>query len=478
MPYENWAIKDFSAGYIDAVDDNLLPDNAASDCSNVISRISGILRGRPGQVRLNDTPLGGSVQGLFSYYYGDPVQRKLVAAYNGTIGYWNDEEFVPIKDGQDTSAPVFFEACVNYMVCFNGKDAPWKWDGETVSDLQNAPEDGQFPVLHKDKLFVVSKSDPSVLRWSNSFQPEQWPAVNYFHVKDGDGDVITGMEKFLGELIIFKRRSIHTLRGTSLDDFLMDELESSIGCVGPRAKARHGTAIYFVSDEGLCVFNGMRALNLSRAFIPKLWAKVNKAYIHKAVVGVWDGLIWFALPEGESTYNNLVIIFDPSGEQGRFWPWRQINISCMETFNDGNKVVLYAGDSRGEYVNQLYVGTEDFGKAIESYWVGKSFDLGMAEYEKKAKRAFVETSPHVENAPELQVALDYGEYNNLTLERQDDMIKQYRFSVTKRWRYLSPKLVHNEKGEFEVRGILIPFKAKAKPKVREVGTQDGGSEET
>lgn len=453
-------IRDFTKGYMDGIDDNLLPDNASRDCQNVISRIIGSLENRPGQERLNDTALPGPILGLYAYYLND--SRELIAASGGGAYKWDIDKFSGINAGLNSQAEVEFETCVNYMVAFNGVDTPWKYDGATISTLANAPI-GRLPILHKEKLFIVPNESPSSLWWSDDSQPESWPAVNYSDIRKGDGDIITCLRKQLGELVIFKRRSIHSLRGTSLADFRLDEIEGRMGCVGPRAAINDGNLIYFISDEGLCMYNGMRAVNLSQNFIPKLWEGINKEYLHKAVAGVWDGLVWFAVPEGESAYNNLVIICDPENQS--FWPWRGINVSCFQQFNDGYKLDLFSGSPVNGYVNRQGVGTDDFGTPITAYWEGKAFDKGSAEREKKAKKAFVTHGPATENIVDLQLSLDYGPYQTLEVRMQEDLIREYKFQQD-RWRYLSPKFVHNKLGGFEVRGLLIPYKVKDKPKVR------------
>jgi hypothetical protein len=468
---QNWEIRDFSEGLIDKADDNLLPENAARDCQNFIGRYIGSLKKRGGQARLNpEAALGGPILGLYAYYYGTPIAtRRLVAAANGVVAWWDfkDKKWTNLKTGLKTTNPFMFETCVNYMVCFNGLDKPWKWNGTTVSDLANAPADGQFPVLHKEKLFVVPVTDPSAIYWSESFQPEEWPEVNFWKVKEGDGDEITCLKKHLGELIIFKRRSIHSLRGTSLDDFRLEEMDSRLGCVGPLAAAALGPYLYFVSDEGLCVFNGMSATNISAGRIPKLWDRINKEKLNKAAVGVWDNIVWFALPEGESTYNNLVIAYIPGSDGGKFWPWRGINASCFQPFDDGAKVVLYAGDSNAGYINQQDIGTDDFGDPIHAYWEGRAFDQGLPEYEKKAKHIYVQDSPETINAVMLQISLDYGNFNTLNLKTNDGMIRDFLLPHGfNKWRYLTPRLSHDQIGPCEVRGLLVPYKTGHKPKVR------------
>ena len=50
--------------------------------------------------------------------------------------------------------------------------------------------------------------------------------------------------------MIFKRRSIHQFKGSSFDDFRMEEIDSKVGCVGPRAAVVDNNMIYMVSEQG------------------------------------------------------------------------------------------------------------------------------------------------------------------------------------------------------------------------------------
>jgi len=463
--YRPWQINDFTAGKIDKSVDSKIPDNAARDCQNFISVRVGSMEKRGGQKYLNGTELEGPIRGLYAYYYNGT--RRLIAVSHGKAYYWNGSAFVKFNDSLSQSADMLFETCVNYMVAFNGVDAPWKWDGTTVSTLANAPAEGRYPALHKEKLFCVDADEPSTLKWSNSFEPEEWPEVNYWDIRKGDGDEITClMPEFAGELIIFKERSIHTLKGTSLDDFALVELESSIGCVGPRAAARHGLQIYFVGNEGLYMTNGMSTVNLSEARIPDTWETINKQYLNKAVVGVWNGLIRFDLPEEDSTYNNFTLFYNPVTQA--FWPMRGLNVSCYQTYNNGSRIIFYSGSSSNGYVIEQDTGTEDFGSPIEAYWKGRYYDMGVPELQKKSRKAYIQDSPQTSRRAILSVSLDYGEYNNLDYNRTEKYTREYLFSPgANRWNHISPMVYHNSSGNCEVRGILIPYKPKPTMGVRE-----------
>lgn len=454
--WNKWVIRDFSRGLVDKVDDNLLPDNAAKDVQNFIARKIGSLVKRPGQARLNGIVLSGPIQGLHAYYHG--VTRDLIAASAGRLYRWDSvsKSFSEIHGGFDNSRPILFATCVNYMVAADGAHQPVKWDGNTVTTLQNAPNDSYLPTYHVEKLFVVPQSQPSVVRFSESFKPEEWPEVYMWPVRDGDGDIITALAPFGGELVIFKTYSMSVLHGVSMDDMRLYEMENRIGCVGPRAWVDADGKLYFISREGIFAWNGASLTNLTADVIPNLWKNINQEHIHKACAGKYEGLLWFALPEGQSSYNNLVLIRD---SQGAWWPWRGIDASCFLQFNDGAALHFYSGNSMQGYVMEQCVGDSDNGQPIGAYWIGKTFDLGDAEHVKVFNRAFLLDSPNSGDV-DLQLAMDYGDFTSMTPVSNQDLMREYRFTSMYRARYLQPKLVHNVDGTCEVRGLAVEYRAR------------------
>ncbi len=495
--YEPWEIRDFAAGQVEKLNDNILPDNAAHECRNFISSRFGGLSKRKGQTRLNAAALPAAVQGLHAYYARSSNIRRLIAFAQG-LGYlWDGNTFTPMvpEDGSsllndfgfpyyngvlvgeilynqepdifplNASAPVLFEDAVNYVVAFNGVDLPWKWNGTYITTLSGAPSKGRYPILHKEKLFCVDADEPSTLRWSESFDPEDWSVINYWDIRKGDGDEITALVRFMDDLIIFKNRSIHVLKGTSLDDFNLQEISDAVGCVGPRAVTTHDLKVYFVSEWGIYVTNGLQTLNITEMAIPDLWERVNPEAVHLAALAVWDDMVRISLPMDGSNRNNFTLYYDTKKQA--FWPMTNTDAICYETWNDGQGLKLYAGDSRRGYVNIQDEGTEDFGVAIDAYWKGKHFEMGMPEVEKKARKIYVQDSPNSSERVEFSVATDYGDYEELEYTRKEGLSREFLLTLDQnRWRYISPMIAHNSTGECEVRGIVIPYKPKSRMAVR------------
>jgi len=293
----SWSIVDFSGGLNNKLDDNLIADNQCTDVQNCIAVTVGRLQKRKGQTKLNAIALGGPIQGLHAYYYGGSLEyRKLIVVANGVSAYWNGAGFTDIKTGLSTTAQVLFTTCVNYMVAMDGVDLPWKWDGVTQSPLANAPATGKCPVLHKEKLFCVADMD--TVRWSDSFAPESWPAVNVWKFDKGDGDELSALFVYGRELLACKKRSIFNLAGSSLDDFRSDRVESRHGVAGPRAGVVVEPYFYYISVDGIFRWDGLKSTDLTRDAIPQTWANVNKIALDRAIAGYVDGRLWFCVPEG------------------------------------------------------------------------------------------------------------------------------------------------------------------------------------
>jgi hypothetical protein len=475
----DWEINDFSEGFADRLDNNLIPANTAQSVQNVISRTVGKLEVRRGQEKLNAVTLGASpILGLYAYYKEDGT-KKLICAHSGNIYYWDTaaSAWVGIHSGLNATANVNFVTTANHVMGFNGVDWPWKWDGAAASvtvvdpltdtGVANAyvvsddsgtavyetglrihfmtanantgastvnynnigvkpilyrgapldagkiardtvipleyngsefaivttefvPKDAKNPVLHKEKVFIQVESAPSELWFSEAFEPEKYPVVYTWAFNDGNGEEVTCHIPFLGDLVVFKKTSIHLLRGTTMDDFRADELDSRVGCVGPRAACVHGLKVYHVATDGLYEFNGLRSINISSKKIFNFWRNnVNQTYLHKAVVKVWDGLVWVAFPEGSSTVNNSVLICDPEGN--KFWLYRNINGAVLEIFDDGTGEKFYSGDSTPTgFVRQQDVGSDDDGVAIEAWWEGQAYSNETPERFKRARRIFME----------------------------------------------------------------------------------------
>ncbi len=511
LRYTPWEIRDFTGGQVEKLNNNVIPDNAAYYCRNFLATRMGSISKRKGQGRLNTTLGSNPIHGLFPYYF-DSGEHGLIAMYQGELYNWNGTNLVLIDTNYpdalladilsgdvypdinailfnevefnqadeydfpiNTEEMVMFERTVHYVVGMNGINRPFRWDGSTIGALKGAPSRARYPVLHKERIFCVDTSEPSTLRWSEVFQPEEWPPINYWDIERDDGSEITNLTKIYDDLLIFKNRSMHVLKGSMMEDFTLREITNLVGCAGPMASTVYQGNVYFISEKGLYVSNGATVQNISDIIIPDTWKLVNIDYLHRATVTVVGDRIWFTLPYDGSEINNLTLVYDISMQA--IFPMEGIKASCYAHYNEGTTEGdrLFSGDTEDGFINIQNEGTEDFGSSVNAYWRGKFFDMGRAEIEKKTRDIYIQDSPDTAEIADLSVCLDYGKdtggnyvYNNLAHYKDKGLSRQFKFNInSNRWNYLSPLIEHSKAGACEIRGIAIPFKPKRDMAVRE-----------
>ena len=475
MAYNDWSSDDWTGGLIDKAIDNAIPDNSSRDCSNVVSRYVGLLQKRPGWNKLNSTPLGGEIQGMYPFYYGaiTPTRRLMVAA-NGKLSYWDaaTAAFVDVATGLNTSAQMSMTSFADHLIYCNGVDAPRDWDGTTDIALANAPPKAMFFEIYASKVWTVDADYPSILRWTNNNSRIDWSGVNLWKVKEGDGDGITCAKSHSGDLTIFKRYSTHVMTGTTFDvtinPFRLNEIDPHIGCVGRFAAAVDGPLVYFVSDVGLCCFDKTQITNLTNLRIPKFWESIDKTYITRSAVAVDQlGLVWFSLPLNNSATNNVVLVYDPT--TGAFWPWTA-RLACFAMYDDGSTKIFFGGGTGVDtgYALQLNTGTSDAGSAISAYWTSEYYTADTPERNKKIKKIFVTDSEDTSNVFAITVSrttASRGSYTAPTLKKTTGKLREFKLSGQKRCLEISYRLSHDALGAAEIRRVLMPFSVKNKPGV-------------
>ncbi len=466
MPqFQALRFEDFSEGLIDRVLDSKVPVNSTQDCLNFIGWKVGALSKRNGQAHLSASPLAGAIQGLYACYIGGV--RQILAVANGSLYYWTGTAWSSIYSGLSTTAMVQFETLINQVVGSDGVHQPFQYTGSgAATALTGAPVDGQFPIFFKDKLFMVPKSDPSNLRWSADFYPSDWSNTqNFWQINQGDGDTITALIVFLSDLVAFKRYSVHVLKGASLEDFSMTDYQTGIGCVGPRACCQFNDVVYFVSDDGLYAFNGVDVASISYDRIPNwLMNNVNKAAIANAACGVWRNWIWFALPIGASSTPNAVLLYIPpeSGATGgKFFPLSGISAQAFLSYKTGSGLAFYAGDPSG-YVNQLDVGSSDFGNPISAYWIPPTVDKNIGSYKYLRKASIADTPGYATRADLFAAVDDSGSYIQATADASlsDSMHQVFRIPSIYRFHQLQAKISHNYLGSYEMRSLVLDIASK------------------
>ncbi len=471
MSYAAWEIQDFSGGINEKVESHLLSNNQCASAVNAISPKQGRLQKRKGQAKLNAAAVGtGIVLGLHSYYYTDtnPVKKLIAVFNNGTMYYWNGTGFTSTgKTGLNATAQVQFATCVNYCVGMNGVNAPWKYDGTSVTNLNNAPATGKCPVLYGEKVFCIVDKD--TIQWSDSFLPETWPGVNIsMDFEKGDGDELVAIHKYGGGLLICKKHSLFRLAGTSIENFRITKVEGIHGVAGMRAGVALEPYFYFISDGGIFRWDGLTATNIlnpsgNSPGLPDTWDGVNKAALGQSVAyyNKYYDAIEFHVPYGTSqATNNLALVY--CLKTGSWWKFDKKTVSCAVLFD--NK--LYTGSAVSGYVIEQNAGYNDLGVAISADWQGPNFCGDSPMQIKKFHNAFAEDVKSLNDAT-FQHRLD-SNASWVTLAHKTDTndVRRYTGFIDgskqhAKGRFFQPRFTHETiDADFALSGFKLHYRAK------------------
>ena len=348
----------------------------------------------------------------------------------------------------------------------------YQWTDVIKVDYQysngTVPSQLRYPVKHKGRIFVMAGDER--IYWSdineNGNEYESWPPVNYWPVNQGNGDGDGCLISLMNELFIFMNRSIHRFRGNDLEDFRLEPV-ANVGCAGPRAAYLDDSNVYFISEQGVYTFNGMDAVNISRGKIPFLWERVNKPYLYQSAVHAWQGLILFSVPLDESTTNNIVIVLDST--TGAFWLWDSMEVAMWVEIATTSGLKLYSGKTTEGYILEQNIGDNDEGANIACYLEPAVMNAGVPDKLKKARYVYIE---HGENQSvtwaELFLSKDYETAVEVSAVSADGPMRKYslRPEISDKWRYMGLRITHDKAGGFDLRSVVIPYKAKTKPNVK------------
>ena len=346
---------------------NLMKDGYSPDCFNVETD-AGILRSCKGFKRINDS---AGCRHYFNHYKSDGKMVKLVFR-NGNIE--NMETGTVLKSGyytdNDTLSMVNYQMNSTYItVICNGRNAPVKFNGSTVSALGGGPPVAAFTELHNERVFMAgSAANPDRVYYSASFAPESWNVdieSGYIDLPSWDGGRIREIKSLFGDLVVFKDFGLYRIYGTYPGEFGVEKINSNVGCINKHTIAFNGETCFFLNHIGLCTYNGMSAKLIEDKRLKAVFDRVDFNRINEAKLYDYFGKLYMFLPMDEDCvieydYTSGVIL-------------RKKGFKVKQFFSDKDGMYIIDGDG---YVCKYNSGSFFGDKGISCYWKSRDYDLG------------------------------------------------------------------------------------------------------
>ncbi|RJQ07587.1 MAG: hypothetical protein C4551_06680, partial [Bacillota bacterium] len=292
-----------------------------------------------------------------------------------------------ITDLLSTTARYCFVTQNDYLFIVNGEDGNMRWDGTTLTNQAGSPPICPYALVHKNMMFLAgSPANRSRLYFSEIGDPESWDALDYIDVGRGDGDAITGLAIVMDALVITKETSLWILQGDSGSNFVLRRMEENGGSVGQHTHTVVKQTVAMLGTDHIRFFNGIQAVNASEK-IEVTVGGLNERILSRAAAVYWDNKYFLAVPDGSSSYNDLVLVFDVLRAAWTKYSGMDVGEWCIWR-KQAETVLVFGSATTG----QIYEMTEDYnddGAAIDAYAVTKALDFGAAEAVKLVRSLYV-----------------------------------------------------------------------------------------
>lgn len=394
----------------------MIEDVELSDMLNMDFDFRDSLRTRYGYSKvLTGTPNDLPTSGLYVYRKTGTIDQILFTSGSKLykVAGNSPEE---IFSGIYTKNRVSFTQFQDTVFFGDGKNSLRSYTGTAVNLVSIPDEPGvQFIICHKNRLFAAgSQTFPGFLYFSSLENPLDWRSP----LSGGSGgvirvardnDYITGLGILADSVIVFTRRSIYMLYvdGDPETDWILRKSNSDIGCVNGFTIVSVDNGIYFLSERGISMFNGVRTNVVGNALsfdnfnaatvsekIEKKTRSDQKALFdyswNMAVASYFDYKYRICVSDANKT-NYYAFVLDTRRNAWTFYDNYKFN--CFALGTSSSKSVLYAGSSEDGQIYEIrnfdFPFTTDDGEPIKSYFITKAYNFVGFEFVSEFRHTFV-----------------------------------------------------------------------------------------
>jgi len=412
---------DFSGGLNEKGQNVHLHSNETPYCFNVDFNELGALVKRKGYSSLLDTEIGidDPIKGLYIFNKNDGATYILAVA-GGTLYEINEDLRTSTVVDYDGGGQVNDLTETEYVgfttwgnVCYiaNGIEPIMEFDGTSVVKWDAAIPKGKYITSHKNMVFWSGNpASPSEVYFSD-ISPAAGTPGDYGSVKfqTDDGDRVMNIIKQQDNLVVFKSGSIHVLYGSSVYNFSKREVQPTIGTVATKSVVNFQNNLFFLSKDGVYIFDGTNTNLVSEKVSPTIDSIVDHS---KCSGAINNQKYYLAYSDGVAgTPNNNVLVF--STIHGAWTKYTNYNVSMWSNFDgsqDGsvNLNDLYFGSSIKGQVYKSEQGYDDDGTAIEVEYRTKHLNLDSLEIVKTFRSVMVDNL----TVGSFQIIYDVDKGNN------------------------------------------------------------------
>jgi hypothetical protein len=241
-----------------------------------------------------------------------------------------------------------------YTILANGTNT-YSWNGTTAASIAAAPATKLYAV-HKGRVYAVLGKELKfsalnlITDWTTALDAGSISITN----AKGDGTAIT---EFDDQIYVWTGQSFHNLYGTGPLNYTLTDI-SDDGCLSDRSVIECDKVLYFMDYGWVKAYTGSMPAKISYA-VKTFIDGIALTYKEKICAGKNGKYLYWAIPYGAVTENNLVLEYDTDF---KVWNVHSLAISQFTTIGE----TCYGVSPTG-VIYDMESGTTDNGTAITWY---------------------------------------------------------------------------------------------------------------
>lgn len=306
-----------------------------------------------------------------------PALQRLTVSYEGA------PTASVLLNGLSPTPQCSFTQLQDRLIVCNGSDIPKQYDGEEISDIEDAPR-AALACTYKNRIFLAKDAvNRSTVWFSGILDVEDWTSqsTGSIDVNPSDGDEIMALVPTSMTLLIVKQHTTYFLQGYSPQTFQVTPAGEG-GTISPWGVLWTPYGVFRIDRDGVWATDFTKHVLLTRK-IQRLWDRVNQRALPKASLHFRRDKLLVAVPNGLSNYNDLLLVYDL---HHRAWTvWTELTPACFTTFWERGDWVHLFGSARTGNVFELGDYTTDSGVPIRGIIETKHLPLVSEEFLKRFK---------------------------------------------------------------------------------------------
>jgi hypothetical protein len=397
------------------VDDYLIPDGAVTDALNVHFDRKGAVQSRPGVTAIGSSVSINPCIGLFNSQSSVAVAAFIGGTMVGVYGYLSGA-WATIYTQPHGATAIRFVDFANRMIQISGLTSSitsWKVNAPGASYTEssgnpinpqnlwyvNGNTNGgyicpQYGEVYKSRVYLSGDTNfqgfgsrlwfSSVITASGSIT---WnPSVDYVDINPSDGENITGLKRYVTELLVFKPSYTYHFTTSGVDP----DPWTRVGTRSQESIIEGKSGLYFFHDSGFYRYAGGYPVEISR---PISDIVANVPFSQFSNIAAWkdnDHIYWSMgdiTVQGKkmsALYKNAVLRYTESSDLWTMYSY-PFTINRGAPFISGTSSSIMVGLSTG-VVGEFNKGITDVGQPINYRMVTRWFEWGGIENRKEIQQ--------------------------------------------------------------------------------------------